>query len=251
MASRTVCNPMTYNSEDLFEWNVPGADQIFNSPLQCINNASFSPIYPELVEEFWGSATLNEEDGIVADVFDFAVNLNMARIAQLLGAPSQGAQYERAWNLEIGNRDIHRAVYGRNYISPEEATEVKNLTPAARMIHTLVVNVYCPRLKFQDYVLDKDVFIIYHTLKDLSIDPVHLVFDHIKRVFRNNTHAIPYGFLITHALNDMMAHPFPGWSHFCPVHSDVITKEFLQWKGLIAREQVDEGASMDVAGGEA
>lgn len=253
MPPRAICPHMCYDPEDFSLWKLPAADLITLSSLDAINTAAYGHIYPEIVQEFWGTAKLTEHDGLLGEFFDYVLNYNMKTISEVLGVRSEGVQYKRGWRVESDDDDIRSTVFQDGKISASEATKATNLTQAAKLIHVLITHVYCPRLNFHDYVYDKDIFIMYHMLKGVRIDPVHLVYDHLISVHANTGHAIPYGYLITRSLNAMMSHPFPGWSHFNPLRTEVMNKDIFLWNGITVPDddnEDDEDAGMDSEDGD-
>lgn len=248
MPLRDICPHHCYDSDNLAIWDVPAADLIIRSSLDAINTAAtLGHIYPEIVQEFWGSAKFTEDDGLKGEFFDYVLNYNMKSISEVLRVPSEGAKFKTGWMLENDPVHIRKTVYGNGNLSAPEATKAANLTQPARVIHLLITNVYTPRLKYHDYVFEKDVFIMYHMLNNVPIDPVNLVYEHLKTVQANTAHAIPYGYLITHSLNKMRSHPFPGWSHFYPVLVAVMDKDIFLCSGvrLPDVEYEDEDSDMD------
>lgn len=95
----------------------------------------------------------------------------MITLSKLLKAPMQGRRYCPGWDVDIKRADINLTLYGRESIPPHEATKVLYLNDDATLVHVLIVNVFCPRLSQHTIVRDRDVFIMYHILKKIEIDP--------------------------------------------------------------------------------
>lgn len=227
MASRAICKPRCFHKTELRGWKIPGGKRIASSSLMCINAASHAPVYPTLVSEFWGGAKVEGGQGITGEVLDLTLSCNMITLSEILKAPMEGRRYMCGWDAHFDRADINLTLYGRASITAEEASKVLYLTDDACLVHLLIVNVFCPRISQHTVIRDRDMFIMYHILKKFEIDPVYLVYDHLRQAVGNTSFGIPYGFLITKLLDVKGGDQFVAWSHFDHIHPEVISDKFL------------------------
>lgn len=238
MANRPICKPYFIDTHDLLEWNIPGAKRIHSSSLMHINYAAAEEtIFPELVREFWGGARFDETCTLKGQVLDYDLSFDIDRISDLLQIPTGGEIYDKDWKRGKDMDDIRQTVYGAQEISNANATRVIYLTPAASLVFLMAVNVFCPRVSQHNYITDLDVFIIYHILKKIKLDPVNLVHQHLRRVQANNSMGIPYGFLITLYLRYMEPMRFAGWNQFARQEARQMSSAFLECRGVGTEER--------------
>lgn len=238
MANRPICKPYFIDTHDLLEWNIPGAKRIHSSSLMHINYAAAEEtIFPELVREFWGGARFDETGTLKGQVLDYDLSFDIDRISDLLQIPTGGEIYDKDWKRGKDMDDIRQTVYGAQEISNANATRVIYLTPAASLVFLMAVNVFCPRVSQHNYITDLDVFIIYHILKKIKLDPVNLVHQHLRRVQANNSMGIPYGFLITLYLRYMEPMRFAGWNQFARQEARQMSSAFLECRGVGTEER--------------
>jgi hypothetical protein len=209
MANRTVCTPLSYDVDDYLPFGEDLDDSLRSSTLSSIKTASRTDVYPELVREFWGGLKYVEGEGFSGKVVDEALLVDMHTLSQMLEERSVGVRFEQTWKMDLDELEIRKMLFGPHVVPEAYRSQVNFLTPQARLIHTLIVNVFCPRTHHLSYVMNKDAFIIYHVLKNEKIDTVHLIYEHMNEVFSNSTYALPYGFIVTKLLRKMEINPFP------------------------------------------
>lgn len=230
MAMRDLCQPYFFDLEDFMEAGLPGASEIHHSPLHCINNASMETTYPSIVMKFWNSAYYKPQKGLCGTGTKHAFSVCEIILEDYLGYPNLGKQYEDSWWSEYKAEDICKTVYSIPSPTNREKTQFTSLSQAAKLIHLFITHVCCPRYTNLSKVLDHDVFIIYHVLKKVPLNPVMLVFNHLKRTLNDNNEAIPYGFLLT-----LMEREIGGTKDlddFAVIQSSVIHLKFLHNTGI-------------------
>lgn len=201
-----ICMPYHFELEHLMDLGIPGAREIHDSPLVFINNASKSPVYPTIIKDYWNTAVFNPGRGLSGNCYGFEVALTSYHVQHLLNAPNEGSRYSETWWSLYKHEDICDTVFIGNAPPKFHKIQTRYLNHAARVIHMFITRVCCPRRTYLYEVLDHDVFIIYHTLKGMPVNPTHIVVEHLSKVAISSCEASPYGYLHTIFLNHLSEH---------------------------------------------
>lgn len=151
-------------------------------------------IYIDLVREFFKMLLL--ERLITSTIKRTEINLNEEILEQVLRVSTDGV-------LEHSPKDkIEKLNFCLDRDDEEELkrVEARDFNVKKRLLHYIVYKFFLPKSESFDLVIDKDIVVMYHILKEISINFLELIIVAPKAIVNKKKAPLPYGMALTFIL---------------------------------------------------
>lgn len=101
-------------------------------------------------------------------------------------------------NAPEKRRDRLQCILRREDVGEFKKIEEKNLNVEMMLLHDMISRIFFPRVGRFDFVLEKDVNVMYHILQEIPLNLPNLMIKDMEEAVGKSKAPLPYGMILTH-----------------------------------------------------